>query len=270
VDDAAKELVYDEEENAVPVKMSFMGHFSAIARFLFQNAAFTIVVAPAVCLILAILGELINAATFVYKKKKIKKEENILTFISSSCISPLFPSPKHVKTAASGLSNFKVEDNVNKIWIRTGGSYYDDTTYRDRVYKGTPTSSVAAIAVPRQGGNMLSSDHVAAFAARLKTTIDATVRESWHFALFVYVLHVFVVVVVVVDILFVILVIRSPTRASLTRSTTCASTPRALTLTRATKSTPSTAFKKGATIGTPPRRTRGVLQSARGASPQQK
>jgi hypothetical protein len=63
-----------------------------------------------------------------------------------------------------------VEESVSQIWTLDKGPYHDNNAYRNKVYKGAATSGMLAIAVPRDGGNVLSSEHLTEIKDRLTTT----------------------------------------------------------------------------------------------------
>jgi hypothetical protein len=73
------------------------------------------------------------------------------------------------------LRVYEVEKRVNEIWTLSSGSYYEDNKYKDFVYTGNDGSSLLAVAVPRDGGNIMSSAHITALADRFSSTQDTTV-----------------------------------------------------------------------------------------------
>jgi hypothetical protein len=72
--------------------------------------------------------------------------------------------------------NYEVEKSVNEIWTLSSGSYYEDNKYKDSVYTGNDGSSLLAVAVPRDGGNIMSSAHITTLADRFSITQETTVR----------------------------------------------------------------------------------------------
>ena len=68
-----------------------------------------------------------------------------------------------------------VEEEVNEIWIRKSGSYYEDKEYADSVRgltstKGrSGTSNFAAMAVARDGGNMFTANRLEEIRKRMET-----------------------------------------------------------------------------------------------------
>jgi len=74
-----------------------------------------------------------------------------------------------------------VESNVSEIWIPRSGSYAQDNKYAARFGKvDLGTSSIAAMAISRDGGNIFTPDRLEEIRARMEAAEEATLEWKGH------------------------------------------------------------------------------------------
>jgi hypothetical protein len=72
-----------------------------------------------------------------------------------------------------------IEDEVTNIWIPTSGSYYNDVSYAASLgEEDLPTSSFAAMAIARDGGNLFTESRLEEIRTRMEKTEKTTVRNK--------------------------------------------------------------------------------------------
>jgi len=61
----------------------------------------------------------------------------------------------------AGANVAQIEDDVSKIWALKSGDYYKDMEYQESVQTtSTGSGVIAAVAIPREGGNVFSSAYI--------------------------------------------------------------------------------------------------------------
>ena len=75
-----------------------------------------------------------------------------------------------------GVMNYEIEESVGTLWALSGGDYYKDWQYQQKVQLGaSDDSSVLALAKARDGSNILSAQHLNELATRMAAAEATTV-----------------------------------------------------------------------------------------------
>ena len=160
------------------------GAFSTGARSCKTSAAlFVVLLLPVICLIAGMLGETEHINCCLCTTKNL--------FSRVRCIShPLFVSTKNVlwifflilslsTLFDTGLANNEVKMSVPKIWTLSCGKYHVGSNYTNSVYTGNNGSSLLAVSMPRDGGDIMAGPYITQiFDDRLDLAEETKVRAS--------------------------------------------------------------------------------------------